>query len=167
MAKVDDRVFISGQIGLIPSSLTLPSPPSLGLETALACQHAERISKSVREATGDWGGHAQLIVYWHSNVVHAMQARRVLLDLVRLFCLPNVVCAQFYYQKPSQDEFACTLFIVVKELPKSAMIEKQVVMHTGRIYKVDPDDGTICVESRRSVFSEGEALLSSRPFEQS
>ncbi len=72
-----------------------------------------------------------------------------------------------YYQKPSQDEFACTLFIVVKELPKSAMIEKQVVMHTGRIYKVDPDDGTICVESRRSVFSEGEALLSSRPFEQS
>lgn len=36
------------------------------------------------------------------------------------------------------------------------MVEKQVVMHTGRIRKVDPDDGTICVESRRSVYSEGE-----------
>lgn len=84
MAKVDDRVFISGQIGLIPSSLALPSPPSLGLETALACQHAERISESVREATGGWEGHAQLIVYWHSNVDHVMRARGALLDHVRL-----------------------------------------------------------------------------------
>ena len=33
--QVDDRVFISGQIGLIPSSLTLPAPQSLALEAAL------------------------------------------------------------------------------------------------------------------------------------
>ncbi|KAF8351342.1 hypothetical protein F5887DRAFT_875574 [Amanita rubescens] len=117
---VDDRVFISGQIGLIPSSLALPSPPSLGQETALACQHAERISKSVRECTGDWEGHAQLIVYWHSNIT--------------LFVLKLAT------RNLHKTEFACTLFIVVKELPKGAMIEKQVVMHTGRVHKVDLDD---------------------------
>ena len=36
--QVDDRVFISGQIGLIPSSLTLPAPQSLALEAALGRQ---------------------------------------------------------------------------------------------------------------------------------
>jgi hypothetical protein len=62
-------------------------------------------------------------------------------------------------QKPSQDGFACTLFIVVNELPRGALVEKQVVMHTGRIRKVDLDDGGITLESHRPVFSEGELLL--------
>lgn len=84
LCKVDEKVFISGQIGLIPSSLSLPSPPSLGYETALACQHVERICKSVSETTGGWEAHAQLIIYWHSNPDIAMRVRQALIDHVRL-----------------------------------------------------------------------------------
>ncbi|KAK2466309.1 hypothetical protein APHAL10511_001951 [Amanita phalloides] len=139
---VDERVFMSGQIGLIPSSLHLPSPRSLGLETALACQHVERVSKCVSETTGDWVGHAQLVVYWLSRLDHAMQVRQ------------SILC-----HKLPQDEFACALFMVVKELPKGALVEKQVLIHSDRIRRVDPDDGTISLESRRPVFSEGQLTL--------
>lgn len=152
-------MFISGQIGLIPSSLSLPSPPSLGYETALACQHVERISKAVSETTGGWEANAQLIVYWHSNPDIATRVRQVLLDHVRLASVKLLsTCVHLDPQKPLQDGLACTLFIVVNELPRGALVEKQVVMHTGRVRKVDLEDGGISLESHRSVFSEGELL---------
>ena len=44
LLKIDQRMFISGQIGLIPGSMTMPSPRSLPLEVALSLQHARRIS---------------------------------------------------------------------------------------------------------------------------
>lgn len=68
------------------------------------------------------------------------------------------VCVHLDRQKPLQDGFACTLFFVVNELPRGALVEKQVVMHTGRVRKVDLEDGGISLESHRSVFSEGELL---------
>lgn len=59
--EIGEHVFISGQIGLIPSSLSLPSPPSLATETALAFQHVNRVTAVMRNG---WTGTMQLALYW-------------------------------------------------------------------------------------------------------
>ncbi len=61
-------MFISGQVGLIPSTLALPSPQSLALEAALAFQHVHRVVDALKTNTGGgWAGHYQGIVYWLAN----------------------------------------------------------------------------------------------------
>ena len=66
--QVDERVFISGQIGLIPSSLSIPSPPSIGYETALSSQHVDRVVQALQNTSGGgWDGHAQNTLYWFIN----------------------------------------------------------------------------------------------------
>jgi enamine deaminase RidA (YjgF/YER057c/UK114 family) len=63
--QIDERIFISGQIGLIPSNLTLPTPRSLAIETALCFQHAERIERALLANVGaEWDPHAQIALYW-------------------------------------------------------------------------------------------------------
>lgn len=42
-------MFVSGQIGLTPQSMTMPSPPSIAREIALALQHAERVSSTTMD----------------------------------------------------------------------------------------------------------------------
>lgn len=58
-------VFVSGQIGLIPGSLTMPNPQSLPLETALSLQHLSRIKQSLQEMWS-WHDHlqAQIVICW-------------------------------------------------------------------------------------------------------
>lgn len=46
------RMFISGQIGLIPKNMTLPTPSSIALEMALSLQHAERIAVLTMDTLG-------------------------------------------------------------------------------------------------------------------
>jgi diphthine-ammonia ligase len=76
--QVNERIYISGQIGLIPSSLTLPSPPSLAIETALSFQHVERVTNALKaNSGGGWNGFAQAALYWlakASDIVHVKQA---------------------------------------------------------------------------------------------
>jgi diphthine-ammonia ligase len=76
--QVNDRILISGQIGLIPSCLTLPSPPSLAIETALSFQHVERVTNALKTNTGGgWNGYAQAVLYWiakSSDIIHVKQA---------------------------------------------------------------------------------------------
>ena len=57
-------MFISGQIGLIPASLSLPSPQDPATEIAFVFQHTERVADAVRRSTGQWNGHTQLAMYW-------------------------------------------------------------------------------------------------------
>jgi len=61
---IDEHMFISGQIGLIPASLSLPSPQDCAAETALVFQHTERVASAVRKLSGRWNGHTQLAIYW-------------------------------------------------------------------------------------------------------
>ncbi|KAI0353573.1 hypothetical protein OH77DRAFT_1458188 [Trametes cingulata] len=120
----DERVFISGQIGLIPSSLSLPSPQSLAMETALSFQHVHRVVKALKNNSGGgWAGHYQGIVYW----------------LVNQDDVPLVRNASAQYEGDSE---APALFVVVPELPKGALVEKQVIVHTGQC-DVEEDDGTV------------------------
>jgi len=119
LSQADERIFVSGQIGLVPSSLTIPSPPSLATEIPLVSQHANRIVKALStNAGGGWDAHAQMILYWvteERHVSHAMAAAQRL------------------------DRHATPiLFLAVKTLPKNALIEKQVLYHTGRAFSA-PD----------------------------
>ncbi|TBU32860.1 hypothetical protein BD311DRAFT_713874 [Dichomitus squalens] len=120
----DERVFISGQIGLIPSSLSLPSPQSLAFEAALSFQHVHRVVEALKNNSGGgWSGHMQSIIYWF-----ARQAD-----------VPPVRAASSQYEG---DARAPTLFLVVPELPKGALVEKQVLVHTGQC-DITEDDGTV------------------------
>ncbi|KAJ7498784.1 hypothetical protein FB451DRAFT_1014256 [Mycena latifolia] len=134
----DHRVFISGQIGLIPSSLSLPSPQSLAIETALSLQHVSRVTDAVSANTGGgWTGHTQLALYW----------------LARTSDLPDAKHGHAAFEQPSA---APTLFLVVESLPKNALIEKQVMLHTGRVFIPDEDDGELVLHSRTPIFEQGD-----------
>ncbi|TFK75784.1 hypothetical protein BDN72DRAFT_929761 [Pluteus cervinus] len=119
--SAQEWVFVSGQIGLIPSSLSLPSPPSLAKETALACQHVSRVIDAVRSNGGStWNAYAQANIFWiagSQDVVHVKQAHKT---------LPN----------PSIP----TLFVVVKALPKDALVEKQSLFRSGKFDSVDAEE---------------------------
>ncbi|GLB33938.1 putative diphthamide synthase [Lyophyllum shimeji] len=143
-----ERIFISGQIGLIPSRLVLPSPRSLAVETALASQHVLRVTEVLRNNSGlGWVGHTQLALYWLANVND----------------LPHVKTA---YRSSEEFHTAPALYLVVKALPKDALFEKQVLLHTGRCEVTDEEeDGTLVVQHRqpafqhnRRTYSDGAAL---------
>ncbi|KAJ7929912.1 hypothetical protein B0H13DRAFT_2228328 [Mycena leptocephala] len=122
---IDDQVFISGQIGLIPCSLSLPSPQSLALETALSLQHVDRVTGAISTSTGGWTGYTQLALYWLTNASNL-----------------------------SAKNATPTLFLVVESLPKNALVEKQVLLHTGRVPIPDEDDGELVVQNRTPVFQQ-------------
>ncbi|KAJ7507949.1 hypothetical protein B0H11DRAFT_1849356 [Mycena galericulata] len=137
---VDDWVFISGQIGLIPSSLSLPSPQYLALETALSLQHISRVTSVLSTNTGGgWTGHTQLALYWLSNVSDLSEVKHG-------------------HAAFEQETLAPTLFLVVQHLPKNALVEKQVMLHTGRVSIPDEDDGELVVQSRAPIFEQGDYL---------
>ncbi|OBZ70170.1 Diphthine--ammonia ligase [Grifola frondosa] len=133
---VDQRIFISGQIGLVPSNLSLPSPRSLAVETALSFQHVDRIVTALKNNSGGgWDGHTQGSLYWLVNSRDIIHVRRA--------------CEAFEKNIP-------TLFLVISALPKDALVEKQVFMHTGQSL-VEEDDDIV----RRSV-----SLSSSKEIQQ-
>jgi diphthine-ammonia ligase len=51
------------------------------------------------------------------------------------------------------------LFIVVKALPKGAMVEKQVILHTGRCEVIDEDDGEMSIQDRQPVYKQGKPIV--------
>ncbi|KAF7352671.1 Diphthine--ammonia ligase [Mycena venus] len=139
-AMIDDKVFISGQIGLIPRSLSLPSPQSLAFETALSLQHVNRVTQALGTNTGGWAGHTQLAIYWLANASH----------------LPAVLQGHSTFESKSTTP---TLFLVVEHLPKNALVEKQVLLHTGRIAIPDEDDDDeLVVQNRTPAFQQGDHL---------
>ena len=48
-----------------------------------------------------------------------------------------------------------SLFVAVKALPKGALVEKQIVVHTGRCAIRDEEDDEITMESRKATFESG------------
>ncbi|KAL1747673.1 hypothetical protein HDZ31DRAFT_80245 [Schizophyllum fasciatum] len=135
----DERVFVSGQIGLIPASLTLPTPASLATETALAFQHAERIVEAVKTNGGSgWEGQVQSAVYWLADGADARHVNRA-----------RDVYDESHGEVPS-------LFVAVKALPKGALVEKQIFVHSGRCEVRDEEDGEITMERKKAIFHSGE-----------
>lgn len=128
---VEPYVFISGQIGLLPPSMTLPSPPSFALETALVFQHTDRVIRAANTA----GGHVLLSLYWLVDDADIKHTRRA----CELFC-----------------EETPTLFLVVASLPRGVRVEKQVLVHTGEFTVPDEDEDTFTQVSRPPEFLSGD-----------
>ena len=114
--QLGERVFISGQIGLIPSQLVLPFPRSFSTEFALASQHVGRVISALQESSGGgWDGHSQLTFYWlvdsndlrHSKIGHhALQVcfhdDLLPYDLTSLFQRVLRLLRYFWSRKSSQ-----------------------------------------------------------------
>ncbi|KAJ8523424.1 hypothetical protein ONZ45_g134 [Pleurotus djamor] len=133
----DNHIFISGQIGLIPSSLMLPSPPSLSMEFALSCQHVKRVITALRE-NSNWTGCLCTGIYW----------------LARSHDMPSVKAGDASWRNEARSP---VIFVTVKELPKAAMVEKQVLYHTGRFTVLD-EDGEEVTESSNPIFEQGDEV---------
>lgn len=112
--QVDERVWISGQIGLIPSSLSLPSPRSLAMETALSFQAVERVKRAQQSSSGGgWVGHTQMVLYW----------------------------LQYYKDLPLVQK-ACALYKKVSKLSKRRFSSADVLSKGPRAYAIPRCEGS-------------------------
>ncbi|KXN86413.1 Diphthine--ammonia ligase [Leucoagaricus sp. SymC.cos] len=129
-----ERITISGQIGLIPSGLTLPLPTSFRTEFALSSQHVSRVAKALQNG---WEGFTQSSTYFVDDAKNIPIARQG----------HNLLGVNFP-----------TLFLSVKALPKNALVEKQVLLHTGR-WEIQDEDGDIVTQNRAPVFRQCEPVI--------
>ncbi|KAK9894873.1 adenine nucleotide alpha hydrolases-like protein [Cystobasidium minutum MCA 4210] len=143
--RVGERLFVAGQIGLIPPSLTLPQPDSLALEAALSSQHARRIVKAVQEGTG--GGFTSAIescICWLSGPSASFDRK-----------LKAARTAWQSWQTSSSSSIQADvsiLFVQVSSLPKGAQIEWQIVMSASQDDdNEDDDDGATSLPRRNSI----------------
>lgn len=117
----------------------MPTPQSLPLETALACQHVERIVDALRNNSGGgWEGHYQGVIYWLTNasdILHVRKASQTCTKVRKLFLQQNPNSTF-----DLQDQHAPVIFAVVAALPKAAIVEKQVLLHTGQCLVDDDGD---------------------------
>ncbi|KAF8897662.1 hypothetical protein BD779DRAFT_1608204 [Infundibulicybe gibba] len=109
----DDRIFISGQIGLVPCKLMLPSPESLAVETALALQHVRRVT-DVLGARAHMELNEELLIVWRVG-----------------------------------SRYPCS-FPDRERITKNALVEKQVLLHTGR-YSITDEDGGVQSEQCKPI----------------
>ncbi|KZT62931.1 hypothetical protein CALCODRAFT_526295 [Calocera cornea HHB12733] len=120
---VDDRVFVSGQIALNPPTMKLANE-SLAVEEALSFQHLDRIVEAFQTTTGGWSGRALCAVCWTASPDDLRDAGilwRANLDHKGIGSPPVV-------------------FAAVKELPRGAAFEAQLVLHSNRAVLGKDDD---------------------------
>ncbi|KAH7098257.1 adenine nucleotide alpha hydrolases-like protein [Auriculariales sp. MPI-PUGE-AT-0066] len=125
--RVGGLVFVSGQIGLVPASLSLPEPRSLALETALSLQHVRRVLAAI--ATN---GIVQAAVCW-------------LTDLHQLPFAVQAFRGNFSVQHPQP-----VLFVGAIDLPKNAAVETHVIAHNGVVVETDEDGDSQEVNARQT-----------------
>ncbi|KAF8607959.1 hypothetical protein BDV93DRAFT_467629 [Ceratobasidium sp. AG-I] len=116
-----DQVYVSGQIGLVPARMALPSPPSFATEAALAFQHAVRVISALRDGPTTV---LQGVVVWTSGAELIEHGRAAW----------NAYSRQLYMQDIP------AVIVAAKSLPKDAMIEVQVLAHSNRPPATDETD---------------------------
>ncbi|WWD00870.1 hypothetical protein V866_007808 [Kwoniella sp. B9012] len=132
---VNQRIHLAGQIPLLPPSLTLPLPPSNGSpyphQAVLALQHVNKIIdvlKSRNYTGGGWDGWIESCVGWWARPSSGDDVGDGL-EVVRK--------ALMLWVEKTNSHQPPVIFVQAKELPKSALVEYQVNVHTGR-KGVDP-----------------------------
>ncbi|KAF8517819.1 hypothetical protein JB92DRAFT_2904701 [Gautieria morchelliformis] len=122
--KVGEHVFVSGQIGLVPSNNSLPSPQSLAQEVALSMRHARSVSNAMRHSSAvHWDGVTLGAIFWLACAHHLVPIRR------------GVAASETFGSREIP-----TIFVTVKSLPKDALIETQVLLHSTRQTLANDDD---------------------------
>ncbi|KIJ56701.1 hypothetical protein M422DRAFT_22862 [Sphaerobolus stellatus SS14] len=135
------RIYISGQIGLIPANNTLPSPKSLSQELALSLRHVHRIVEVVKESSAAYKNAAiQGLITWlaHPEDLIPVQRGMEASESIDISRIP-------------------TLFTAVKSLPKGALVETQVLLHTAQKDIVDDDDDDSSTD-HFAEFSQGDLI---------
>lgn len=153
---VDEHMFISGQIGLIPANLSLSSPKDPATEVCLTFQHTERVANAMRESSGRWQGHTQLAIYWlvgRENTASVAAACELTAKVGFVLSTPPLIILTFL-----QERSTPTIFLGVSSLPKGATIEKQVVLGTGR-YTVRDEEGIEEVIPGEPTFATGKRVI--------
>ncbi|KAF8760269.1 Diphthamide synthase [Rhizoctonia solani] len=133
---VQCQTFISGQIGLIPARMDLPSPPSFPVEAALAFQHAERILDALKDASTSV---IQGVIVWVDGADRLELGRR----------------AWDAYAQASDRQLPATI-IAAKSLPRGAMIEVQVLAHSNSIQSTDPDSDDDSSSAKVHISTDGD-----------
>ena len=124
---------------MIPSNLALPSPSSLAQEVALASQHAGRIVKALESGTGGgWEGIPMLNVFWYEDAAKALALRGSVVSR-------HLAHSSREMLRTLQRNEVPTLHVAVKQLPKNALVEKQVFYHSNKPTRLveDADEMTI------------------------
>ncbi|WWD07382.1 hypothetical protein V865_005480 [Kwoniella europaea PYCC6329] len=132
---VNQRIHLAGQIPLLPPSLTLPLPPSNGSpyphQAVLALQHVGKIIDVLRSRNytgGGWEGWIESCVGWWAGPSSGDDVG----DDVGV-----VRKAWKLWVEKTNSHQPPVIFVQARELPKSALVEYQVNVHTGR-KGVDP-----------------------------
>ncbi|GAA5935526.1 hypothetical protein JCM1841_003703 [Sporobolomyces salmonicolor] len=125
---VAGRLFIAGQIPLVPRSLTLPSPPDFALEVALSLQHVRRVAKAASEAR--WEGWSQGGICWLADGIGESEWRR----RVR-----GARTGWEAFEEEEEEPPAPMLFVTAAQLPKGASIEWQITWATGQRDSAEED----------------------------
>ncbi|KAG0256494.1 hypothetical protein BG011_004463 [Mortierella polycephala] len=107
------HAYIAGQIGMIPSTLDLPEPPSLAKETAWSLRNLSQIA-TARQC--DLINRTALCIAYVSSPEHFA---------------PVTAAWQHIANKKSP---APLLAICMPSLPKGSQVEWQVVIHQGKVY---------------------------------
>ena len=106
---------------MIPSSLALPSPPSVAMETALAFQNAERITGALRtNSGGGWNGYAQSVIYWlvqPGDIVHVKAASEVY-EAVRPSAVNLIIARANLHPGSGRTDFICGSKIIAQGRPR-------------------------------------------------
>ncbi|CAK9779456.1 adenine nucleotide alpha hydrolases-like protein [Cutaneotrichosporon oleaginosum] len=150
---VDSRVHIAGQIPLQPASLTIAPYPAAcspyGHQAALALQHVSRIISVLRcrtSAGGGWEGSLEGCVAWWARPQGCGAEGSKISRIAWKEWAETMRCLD-----------APVLFVRAAELPRGALVEYQVNLHTGRpgynhIVAADDDDDDDDEEKEFDVF---------------
>lgn len=145
--RAGERLFIAGQIGLIPATLSLPQPSSFVKEAALSSQHVRRIVKAVQEGTGGgFTGRMESCICWVSGPQNTFPAKR---DRARKV---------WQSWRAGNEGSSKVPFLIAQasELPKGAQIEWQVTWRIDPLKSVDDensDDDAEAFERQHSIES--------------
>lgn len=135
--KTGSRLFIAGQIPLVPASLTLPGPFSYATEVTLSLQHVRRVVIAAQESR--WTGWSELSICWIASVAEeewnqrlagAFAGYKATESLVRFALL-----RRRRWEKSDAMNSQCdapVLFVSAVTLPKQSSIEWQVTYQTGQ-----------------------------------
>ncbi|OCF44797.1 cytoplasmic protein [Kwoniella heveanensis CBS 569] len=159
---VNSRLHLAGQIPLLPSSLTLPNPHSTESpylhQSVLALQHVRSIvdvMRSKNSTGGGWQGWIEGAVAWWAKSEISTQAK-ISADGEGVTIARK---AWGIWAEMNGASSAPVAFVQARELPKGALVEFQINLHTGRqssgqAYR-DADDGDDDDEELEAIYASG------------
>ena len=145
-------MFVSGQIALIPSSMTMPPPSEsshpVTFQTTLALQHAQRVASATMDTLGL--GYTMSTLRVQSALlwmVDEVDLGRVCATWVSFLSMKAGALSATRSRFPSKANFKQgmnkedhAIIVGASALPRDALVEAQLVYDTGYKHPADDDD---------------------------